>query len=129
MSSFVDSLPECFEPFGRVEARRMFGGHGIFHQGRMIGLVARDTLYLKADGQTAGFFEALSLPPFTYLRQGREATLNYREAPVAFFEDRDAAALWAGRAWEAALRGKGTGARVRPKAGAGEKRKRPATRT
>lgn len=104
MSAFVQSLHEIFERLGRIETRRMFGGHGVWHEGRMIALVARDTLYLKADAESAAHFDRLNLPPFTYERQGKAMPMSYRQAPADLFEDREEAALWGRRAYEAALR-------------------------
>jgi len=104
MSTFVQSLHEIFERLGRIEARRMFGGHGIFHDGRMIAIVIGDTLYLKSDAESAPHFDRLALPHFTYERQGRPTRLSYREAPADVFEDRDEAARWGRLAYEAALR-------------------------
>ncbi len=104
MSEFVDSLHEVFERLGRIRTRRMFGGHGIWHEDRMIALVANDTLYLKADAESAPHFDALDLPPFTYERQGQSMPMSYRLAPADLFEDRHEAALWGRRAYEAALR-------------------------
>jgi DNA transformation protein len=104
MSAFVDSLHEIFERFGRITPRRMFGGHGIFHEGRMIAIVLGDTLYLKADAESAPHFDRQNLPPFTYMRQGKAMPMSYRQAPADLFEDREEAALWGRRAYEAALR-------------------------
>jgi DNA transformation protein len=104
MSAFVDSLHEIFERFGRIAPRRMFGGHGIFHEGRMIAIVLGDTLYLKADAVSAPHFDRQNLPPFTYMRQGKAMPMSYRQAPADLFEDREEAALWGRRAYEAALR-------------------------
>jgi len=104
MSSFVQSLHEVFEALGRIHTKRMFGGHGVYHEGRMFGLVFQETLYLKSDAQTVGFFDALGLPAFTYQREGKTATLSYRQAPAELFEDRSEATLWGRRAWEAAVR-------------------------
>ena len=104
MSEFVRSLNEVFERLGRIEARRMFGGHGIYHDGRMIGLVVSDTLYLKADAESAPHFDRLQLPAFEYNRNGKMARMSYRQAPAEVFEDREEAALWGRRAWEAAMR-------------------------
>ena len=47
MSKFVQSLHEVFERFGRIEARRMFGGQGIYHDGRMFALVNKDNAMTK----------------------------------------------------------------------------------
>lgn len=104
MSEFVESLHEVFERLGRIRTRRMFGGHGIWHEDRMIALVVNDTLYLKADAESAPHFDALDLPPFTYERQGQSMPMSYRLAPADLFEDRHEAALWGRRAYEAALR-------------------------
>ncbi|RSZ34457.1 MULTISPECIES: TfoX/Sxy family protein [unclassified Variovorax] len=104
MSVFVQSLHEVFERLGRIETKRMFGGHGVWHEGRMIALVANDTLYLKSDAESAPHFDRLDLPPFTYTRQGKSMPMSYRLAPVDLFEDRQEAALWGRLAYEAALR-------------------------
>jgi DNA transformation protein and related proteins len=104
MAGLADSLPEVFERLGRVQCRRMFGGHGVFHDDRMIGLVVRETLYLKADAESAPHFDALRAPAFCYERQGRTMQMSYREAPADLFDDRELAALWGRRAWEAAMR-------------------------
>ena len=104
MAGLADSLPEVFERLGRVQARRMFGGHGLFHEGRMIGLVMRETLYLKVDAESAPHFDALNAPAFSYERQGKTMQMSYREAPADLFDDRELAALWGRRAWEAAMR-------------------------
>lgn len=104
MTGLADSLPEVFERLGRVRCRRMFGGHGVFHEDRMIGLVVRETLYLKVDAESAPHFDALNAPAFCYERQGKTMQMSYREAPADLFDDRELAALWGRRAWEAAMR-------------------------
>ncbi|CAN5333832.1 hypothetical protein BH10PSE18_BH10PSE18_20250 [soil metagenome] len=133
MSSFVDTLPEVFERFGRVVPRRMFGGHGIFHDGRMFALVIGNTLYLKTDAESAPHFDRLQLPAFSYERQGKLTQLSYREAPAEIFEDRDEATLWARRAWEAALRSGQPPKPARPRQPAAKKtptvKKTPTKRT
>ena len=40
-------LLELLAPLGPVSARRMFGGVGLFHNGTMFGLIARDELFFK----------------------------------------------------------------------------------
>ncbi len=104
MSSFVDNLDAVFARFGPIESRRMFGGHGIYHDGRMFALVASDRLYLKTDDLDRLNFEALGLPAFEFTQRDRRVQTSYREAPAVIFEDPNEAALWARRAFEAALR-------------------------
>ena len=127
MAGLADSLPEVFERLGRVQPRRMFGGHGLFHDGRMIGLVVRETLYLKVDAESAPHFDALNAPAFSYERQGKTMQMSYREAPADLFDDRELAALWGRRAWEAAMRSGQTPKprRARAKTPAPKKKKAP----
>lgn len=104
MSQLADSLHDLFAELGRVEVKRMFGGHGVFHDGLMCALVADGTLYLKADAQTAPHFDALDLPAFSYRRGDTLMQMSYRQAPETVFEDRQEARTWTRRAFEAALR-------------------------
>ena len=113
----AEELAEVFERFGRVSARRMFGGHGIFHEGRMFGLVSGERLYLKTDEESRAEFEANGLAPFEYMRSGKLTPTSYVEAPPEIYEDREEAARWARLAWEAVLRKGGAAARQKPAAG------------
>lgn len=104
MSEFVDHLHEVFAAFGPIRTRPMFGGHGVYHDDLMFGLVANDVLYLKADKQSAPAFEAEGLERFIYVKQGNPTALSYYAAPESIFDDPDAAREWATRAYSAALR-------------------------
>lgn len=104
MSDYTEYLQDVFELFGPITARRMFGGHGIYHDGVMFALVADETLYLKTDAQTVGDFEREGLGPFEYDKGGRVVRMSYYQAPEALFEDRELAADWARRSLEAAWR-------------------------
>lgn len=102
--ALAEALPEVFAPFGRIVLRRMFGGHGVYHEGRMFALAVDGRLFLKTDATSRGAFDARGLAPFGYERHGKPVQLSYSEAPPEMFEDAEAARLWAGRAWEAAVR-------------------------
>lgn len=104
MSEFVAYLHEVFAGIGPIQSRRMFGGHGIYRDGLMFGLVADDTLYLKADDASRADFESRGLPPFEYVKQGKRMAMSYYAAPEAIFDDPDEAQVWAQRAYAAALR-------------------------
>ena len=46
---FVSYVVELMQSIGPVHAKAMFGGHGIFLEGLMFGLIADSVLYLKVD--------------------------------------------------------------------------------
>ena len=103
-SEFVDFVIDILAPLGGVGARRMFGGHGLFRDGVMFGLIADDTLYLKADDRNRPDFEDAGMAPFTYARSDRRIALSYFEAPPDALEDPDEICDWARKAADAALR-------------------------
>jgi len=101
---FATHVVDLLHPFGPCEARRMFGGFGIFHQGLMFGLISEGSLYLKADAATRDMFTDEGSTAFSYYKQEKECRLSYYLAPEAFFEDSDACLHWAKLAFDAALR-------------------------
>jgi DNA transformation protein len=125
LSEFIGFLQELLEKWGEVTARRMFGGHGLYHEGLMFAIVMNQHLYLKADAQNRPEFEALGLTPFTFAMKGRPVALSYWSAPDAIFDEPAEAVRWAQSAWDAALRGHVAKAQAREKAKARLK-KRPA---
>ena len=104
MSEFVDSLHEVFTDFGAIDAKRMFGGYGIYHDGLMFGLVADDVLYLKVDKQSQQRFEERGFSSFLYEKNGKQVKMSYSLAPEGIYDDPDVAREWAVLAFEAALR-------------------------
>ena len=63
---FVSYVVELMQSVGSVHAKGMFGGHGIYLEGLMFGLVAESVLYLKADKETETEFKDRGLEAFTY---------------------------------------------------------------
>lgn len=104
MSEFVNYLYEVFERFGPIRSRKMFGGHGIYHNDLMFGLVADDELFLKADKESIPQFEALDLAPFEYQKNDKTFKMSYYRAPEEIFDDPDEATRWANIAFDAAVR-------------------------
>ena len=103
-NEFIDFLHEVFEDLGPIQAKRMFGGYGVYHDGLMFGLVVANQLYLKVDDENRHYFEAQKLGPFVFAMKGKPVQLSYHLAPEAIMDERELAALWARRSWDAALR-------------------------
>ena len=92
-------------PLGPVEARRLFGGHGLYLEGTIFALVHDGTLFLKADAETKAAFERRGLGPMTYEGgRGQTIALPYWEAPAELQADGKALCRWAETAYEAGLR-------------------------
>lgn len=105
--AFIAHLHDLFAPLGAVRTRAMFGGHGLYVDGLIIGVVIDDVLYLKTDAETRARFESAGGAPFTYaLGQGRKAPVatSYWSLPDEAMESPQAMLPWARLAREAALR-------------------------
>jgi DNA transformation protein len=96
-----------------VVVRRMFGGAGVFCDGLMLGLIADDTLYLRADATTQPSFIAAGSQPFSYEVQGRSRSLPYYRCPDAAIEDPQLLAAWAEAAYAAARSAKDSAGKPR----------------
>ena len=82
----------------------MFGGHGIFLEGIMFGLVFNSTLYFKVDFYSRERYISRGLEPFSYERKGKITSLNYYQAPDNVLDDSDIMKDWSNCAFEVAIR-------------------------
>ncbi|MDX2503518.1 MAG: TfoX/Sxy family protein [Gammaproteobacteria bacterium] len=101
---FVTYVVELMQPMGPVRAKGMFGGHGIFLEGIMFGLVADSVLYLKVDKETEMQYKARGLEAFTYHKKGKEYKMSYYQAPEEILEDGEEMTTWANKAYEVAIK-------------------------
>jgi len=104
-SQFVTYLLEQLAALGDVGAKSMFGGWGIYHEGRMFALVADDTLYFKVDDSSRADFERENLRPFRYEKTAQEVVvMSYYQPPAGAIDDRELLCAWARKGIEAAGR-------------------------
>ncbi len=108
--------------FGPVEAKAMFGGWGLYHQGLFFALIADDVLCFKADDENVQEFKRAGLKPFVYeMKGGDKIVMHYYQAPEEALEDADVMAKWARSGYGAALRkaaGKAKPRKAAPRAAA-----------
>lgn len=113
-SEYVDYLVELMTAVGGVSAKCMFGGAGIYKDGRMFGLVADDVLYLKTDADNRTQFVAAGSGSFMYTGKGRDKpiAIHYYRCPDEALESPALMSEWARSGFAAALRAKaGAGAK------------------
>ena len=100
----VNKFAFLMQSIGSVKAKRMFGGHGIFLDRLMFGLIADSVLYLKADEETENEFKNKGLEAFTYTKKDKEFKMSYYQAPEEALENAEEMNSWANKAYGAALR-------------------------
>ena len=101
---YLDYLHDLFSAFGPIATRAMFGGHGVYRDGTIIGIVIDEAIYLKVDAATRAAFEAEGCEPFVYEARGKVVPMSYWSVPEDALDSPQEFRPWAQRAWEAALR-------------------------
>lgn len=101
-------IEEMFEALGPVTIKRMFGGKGIYHHGRILALEVDDEILLKADAESAPEFRASGARQWAYegKKAGKTVAMPYWSIPDDAFDDPDIMARWVRLAYAAALRAK-----------------------
>ena len=96
-SEFADYVVEdLLRELRGVAARAMFGGHGLYKDGIIFGIIADEVLYFKVDDSNRAQYEAMGSRPFTYTaRNNKKAVMSYWEVPVEVMEDAGTLAEWA----------------------------------
>ena len=91
---FLEYVLDQFAMWGGVSARRMFGGAGLYRDGKMFGLIADNVVYLKVDATNKDkFVEAGSAPFKPY--PDKTTVMSYFEVPPDVFEDPEELIKWA----------------------------------
>ena len=105
-NAFLAHLHDLLDPMGEVSTRAMFGGHGVYLGGELIGVVMGEALYLKVDDETRLHFEAAGCEPYVYLGQAEPITMSYWSVPESAMDSAHAMRPWAELARAAAHRAK-----------------------
>jgi len=105
-SDFANHCSELLSAVGDAQAKRMFGGWGLYIDGVFVAIVAGETLYLKADEQTQARFAEAGGQRFEYTARGKVHTSGYWTVPPEAMDSPALMAPWARLALEAAVRAK-----------------------
>ena len=98
---------ELFAPLGSIRTRAMFGGWGFYCDDLFFAIIADETLYLKADAESAARFQAAGGVPFSFTyKDGRTETMNYWTVPEEAMEHPSAMIEWGRLALAAAIHGR-----------------------
>ncbi len=92
---FAEDLLPHLQPLGSVSSKKMFGGHGLFQNGKMFGLISSDAeLFLKVDESNRG--------GFLRARSPQHGKMPYFRVPKSVLSEDDKLLDWAGSAVEVA---------------------------
>jgi DNA transformation protein and related proteins len=91
--SFKNFVLDQLQKLDSVEARRMFGGYGLYQDETFFGIIFKGRLYFKTDETTVAAYRKKKMKPF---RPNPKQTLkSYYEIPVEIIENGDRLCAWA----------------------------------
>ena len=99
---FVAYILELLSDLGAVRARAMFGGHGLYLDDLMFGILSDVLVYFKADDTNRESFEAADLEPFRL--ESKNATMSYYTVPDQALDDAEIMCHWGRLGVEASKR-------------------------
>ena len=100
--AYLDYIIDQLSLFGPVTTKKMFGGAGIFCDGKMFAMVTGDdTFRLKVAEANRADFEAAGMRP--HHSPGKKKGMPYWEVPAAVVEDPTELKVWADKAYQVAL--------------------------
>lgn len=103
-----EDFAHLFAVHGPASFRRMFGGTAIYIGSRIVGMELAGDLLIKGDLQTRGAYEGGGLKQWGYshAKTGKQVMMPYWVLPPAALDDHDQMEIWAGLAWQVAIRAK-----------------------
>jgi DNA transformation protein len=125
----LDYLVDHLSLLGAAQGRSMFGGFGVYLDGLIVGLIAFDTFYLKADDTNRADFETAGAEPFRYGRSGKTATINaYWTCPADVLEDPELLRAWTAKSLTVSRRAAASARKPKRKAVRKSSKKKTANR-
>ena len=93
-NEYIDYMIDQLAGFGEVSSRKMFGGAGLYRDGKMFALLADDVAYLKVDDSTRGNFIDAGSGPFSPYPD-KPGMMSYFEIPPDVLENPAELVSWA----------------------------------
>ena len=94
--SDIESVRDLFSELEPLTIRRMFGGTGIYSDGRIFAVQRSDgVLFLKAKGAFADRMAAAGAEPFEMVMKGKLRSMGYMSLPAEALDDPELACQWA----------------------------------
>lgn len=94
--SYADFVQDQLHALPGITRRRMFGGHGLYRDGRFFAIVFKGRLYFKTNERTRSRYEQAGMEFFRPSAQ--QVLRNYYEVPADVVEDSAALSEWAAEA-------------------------------
>lgn len=101
---YCDYLIDALSSWGKVSAKSMFGGFGLYYREKIFAIVVDDVLYFKVGDSNRRDYESAGSEQFSYeAAGGKKAVMSYWQVPADALEDQETLAEWAENAYQVAM--------------------------
>ncbi len=100
--AFLEYMSDQLSTWGGVTSRKMFGGAGLYRDGKMFALIADDVAYLKVDDSNREKYLKAGSSPFQPYPD-KPNTMPYYEIPPDVLEDPNELISWSKEALDIQL--------------------------
>src|SRR3989338_4322241 len=77
-----------------IASRAMFGGYGIYKNGKIFAIIADGELYFKVGDSNRADYQKHGSKPFVYDAQGKQMEMSYWQLPQKIMDNKDKVAIW-----------------------------------
>lgn len=98
----LDLLSHC----DSITSRAMFGGYGIYKNGVIFAIIARDELYFKVDQSNIEQYKKQGSEAFTFEAKGKVSKMSYWKVPLLIMEDETQLKDWVEQSYNISLKNK-----------------------
>ena len=101
-----DTIEELFQAVAPIAIKRVFGGKGVYVDGRIVGVILHGEMMLKGDAIAGPQYEEAGSKQWGYPhnKTGKTVLMPYWDMPAEAYDDPDEAAKWVRVAVEASRR-------------------------
>lgn len=94
---YMQFVLEQLQGLKHVAPRRMFGGVGLYHEGRFFAIIMDDALYFKVNDGNRRDYETRGMGRFRPYPNKPHLSMTYYEVPADILEDAEECGTWARR--------------------------------
>ena len=93
-NDFFKYVQDQLSPWSQINKKSMFGVLGLYRDGLMFGIIAKDVVYLKVDDSNKAKFQEAGMEPLRVFKSNSEVP-SYYELPADVLENSDIFIEWA----------------------------------
>ena len=87
-------MRDLLDGLSGITSRAMFGGYGIYKNGKIFAIIADGQLYFKVGDNNRSDYEKYASAPFTYMNHGKPMQMSYWQLPQEIMDSKDQIEVW-----------------------------------